>query len=288
MHEFEIIDRYFSRGHRRGDVLLGIGDDAALVRVEEGRPLVTAVLTLCAEAHPEFQSSGGAFANTLARSALNRLAAQGAPPAWLTLALSIPEPDEDWLGEFSESLHAAIADCGAALIGGDTVRGPLTATLIAHGMAMPNPPADRCVLRPGDGIYVTGTLGGAMRCGPGDAAESPPPRIESGLAAWPFSVAAGDIRESLAATLMRLLAPAGLGAAVECSRLPLADSAGLPLDLAGTKRILESSPDAELCFVVGAGEEKSFRQAMATLDTPCTRIGRVGSEPGVHMDDAVL
>ncbi len=286
MHEFEIIDRYFTRGHERDDVLLGIGDDAALVRVEPSRPVVTAVVTLCGEAHAEFQSSGGAFAAALVRSALNRLAVRGAAPAWLTLALGIPEVDEDWLGEFSERLHALIATCGAALIGGDMVRAPLTATLVGHGAAAPAP-ADLGTPRIGDGIYLSGTLGGALLSGPGDAG-APPPRVDAGLAAAPFAAAAGDIRESLSATLLRLLDPAGLGADLEHARLPLADTAGDPLDRAVAKRSVERSPDAELCWLIGAHAERPFNEAMATLDTPCTRIGRVGAEPGVHMDGAPL
>jgi thiamine-monophosphate kinase len=286
MHEFEIIDRYFTRGHERDDVLLGIGDDAALVRVEPSRAVVTAVVTLSSETHAEFQSSGGAFAAALMRSALNRLAARGAAPAWLTLALSIPEPDEDWLGEFSERLHALIATYGAALIGGDTGRAPLTATLVAHGVAVPTP-ADLGTPRIGDDIYISGTLGGALFSGPGDPG-APPPRVDAGLAAAPFAAAAGDIRESLAATLVRLLDPAGLGAVLERSRLPLADTAGQPLDRAVAKRVVENSPDAELCWVIGAHAERPFNEAMAALDTPCVRIGRVGAEPGVHMDGAPL
>lgn len=286
MHEFEIIDRYFARGLERDDVLLGIGDDAALVRVEPSRPVVTAVVTLCGEVHAEFQSSGGAFAAALVRSALNRLAARGAAPAWLTLALSIPEPDEDWLGEFSECLHALIATYGAALVGGDTVRAPLTATLVAHGVAAPTP-ADLGTPRIGDDIYITGTLGRALLFGPGDAG-APPPRVDAGLAAIPFATAAGDIRESLAATLVRLLDPAGLGAVLEHSRLPLADTAGDPLGRAAAKRFVENSPDAELCWVIGPHTERPFKEAMAALDTPCTRIGRVGAEPGVQMDGTPL
>jgi thiamine-monophosphate kinase len=286
MHEFDIIERYFARGHGRDDVLLGIGDDAALVRVEASRPVITAVVTLCGGNHTEFQSSGGAFAAALVRSALNRLAARGAAPAWLTLALGIPEADEAWLGEFSDRLHALVAAYGAALIGGDTVRAPLTATLVAHGVAAPAP-ADLGAPRIGDGIYVTGILGGALLSGPGDAG-APPPRVDAGLTAAPFAAAAGDIRESLAATLARLLDPAGLGADLEHSRLPLADAAGQPLDRALAKRFVESSPDAELCWVIGVHEEIPFNEAVATLDTPCTRIGRVGVEPGVHMDGVPL
>lgn len=133
--EFELIERYFRRPlPARDDVLVGIGDDGAVLHVAAGHTLVCAVATLSTsawDAHRGDPSRLGSDAMTLA---VDQLAAAGAQPAWATLALSLPEADERWLAAFSDALFAVLAPLGVALVGGDTTRGPFTVTVVAHGL----------------------------------------------------------------------------------------------------------------------------------------------------------
>ncbi len=283
MNEFELIDRYFRRDRPRSDVLVGIGDDAALLKPRSPGSLIGALATLCAA--PGDPTDGAAFARALTRAALNRLAAQGASPAWVTLGLTLPVADSEWLKSFSATLFSTIEPYGAVLIGGDTTRGPTAATLIAHGTA-PGPRREEfSTPRPGDPVYVTGELGGAAaRNDERGLADPRPPRVNEGRAAWPYTAAAGDLRESLAATLLRIIGCHGFGVEVDSGQLPISAGGQEYFRRPGGARLLvDASADAELCLIIGADEEASFNEVMAGFDSRCTRIGRVVNETGVHL-----
>src|SRR5512145_3022915 len=104
--EFEIIERYFSRPSTRADVLLGVGDDAAVVEVPPGARLVTAIDTLVEGVHFPAGTAAADIGHRVLAVNLSDLAAMGAEPAWATLSLSIPESDEDWLRRFAAGLYA--------------------------------------------------------------------------------------------------------------------------------------------------------------------------------------
>ncbi len=284
MDEFQLIDRFFKGPRTRADVILGIGDDAALVKPDPNAAVISALAVLSA---PSGELPDGAgFALALARMALNRLAAQGASPAWITLGLTLAEADVPWLEAFSTALEATIEPHGAVLIGGDTTQGPTTATLIAHGPA----PAGRrdydAPPRSGDAIYISGNLGCAAgaKNNDGGMSDTRPARVNEGRTAWRFTAAAGDLRESLAASLIRIIGRYGLGAEIDSARLPVsADGAEILRRSGGARIIVEVSADAELCFVVGAGREVAFENAMAQFESGCTRIGRIVDKTGVHL-----
>ncbi len=283
MNEFELIERYFNRDRSRQEVLVGIGDDAALIKPDPGAPMISALATIGAA--PGDPADGGQFARALARSALNRLAAQGVSPAWFTLALTLPEADSEWLEAFSTALYGAIESHGGVLVGGDTTRGPTVATLIAHGTARYPRRQERSRPRPGNAVYVTGDLGEAAAEDDQRGLTDPrPARIDEGLAAWPFTAAAGDLRESLAATLMRVIGGYGYGVEIDSARLPVSPARERYFKRpGGARRLVDASADPELCFVIGADDEASFNQAMAAFDSRCTRVGRVVNEAGVHL-----
>ncbi|HSS64077.1 MAG TPA: AIR synthase related protein, partial [Gammaproteobacteria bacterium] len=258
MNEFELIDRYFKREGSRADVIVGIGDDAALVKPDPGRSMIGALATLgTASGAP---GDGAAFARALARTALNRLAARGVSPAWVTLGLSLPAADSGWLKAFSAALFSIIEPFGAVLVGGDTTRGPTAATLVAHGTAPCPRRQDIASPRPGDPVYVTGELGGAAAGKDERGLTDPrPPRVNEGRAAWPYTTAAGDLRESLAATLSRIVGGYGLGVEIQSGQLPVSPAAEETFRRPGGARLLlDASADAELCLVIGVDEEASF------------------------------
>jgi thiamine-monophosphate kinase len=133
--EFELIERYFHRPlPERDDVVLGIGDDGALLRVARGHTLVTAVVTLSGAAWKAHHGDGAELGRAAMGMAMQRLTAAGAEPAWATLALTLPEADEGWLTAFSDALYGVATPLGVALIGGDTTRGPFTVTVVGHGL----------------------------------------------------------------------------------------------------------------------------------------------------------
>lgn len=133
--EFDIIDRYFHRPVRgRDDVVVGIGDDGAVLRVPDGHTVVTAAATLGAPAWTEREGDGARLGHDVMTMALKPLLAAGARPAWATLALTLPEADEQWLAAFSDGLFAAAESHSVVLVGGDTTRGPFTVTVVGHGL----------------------------------------------------------------------------------------------------------------------------------------------------------
>lgn len=133
--EFDIIERYFHRSlPARDDVLVGIGDDGAVVRIGDGHTLMTSVATLSTPAWEASAGDPSRLGHDAMSMALEQLTAAGAQPAWATLALTLPEADQDWLAAFSEALFAVAAPLSVALIGGDTTRGPFTVTVVGHGL----------------------------------------------------------------------------------------------------------------------------------------------------------
>ncbi len=133
--EFALIDRFFSRPlPARDDVLVGIGDDAAVVRIGDGHTLVTSIATLSTAAWDTCAGDPSRLGHDAMAMALERLTAAGAQPAWATLTLTLPEADESWLAAFSDALFAVAVPLSVALIGGDTTRGPFTVTVVGHGL----------------------------------------------------------------------------------------------------------------------------------------------------------
>ncbi len=162
MNEFTLIEHYFKRRTKiRGDVLLGIGDDCALLKPPSDQTLVTSMDTLVSGVHfPTHTSVKDIGYKSLAVS-LSDLAAMGAEPAWVMLALTMPEENETWLADFCDGFFELCDHYGLQLVGGDTTRGPLSITTQVMGFVPANQALLRSGARAGDKIYVTGSLGGA-------------------------------------------------------------------------------------------------------------------------------
>jgi thiamine-monophosphate kinase len=164
--EFDLIDRIRSRVGTRGDVVLGIGDDAALLQLPAGRQLVVAMDTLNAGVHFPLDTAPADIGWKALAVNLSDLAAMGAQPAWCTLSLSLPSSDATWIDGFLDGFLALASRHDVALVGGDTTRGPLSVCVTVHGLVEPGRALRRDGARVGDDVWVSGTLGdaaGALR-----------------------------------------------------------------------------------------------------------------------------
>jgi thiamine-monophosphate kinase len=162
--EFELIERYFrapavAGGVRRGDVPLGIGDDAAVLDVPAGRQLVAALDALVEGRHFPRGAPARSIGHRALAANLSDLAAMGATPAWFLLSLTMPAVDEQFLAEFAAGMLALAGRHGVALVGGDTTGGPLVVSVQALGTIAPGAALTRAGARAGDLVFVSGTPG---------------------------------------------------------------------------------------------------------------------------------
>lgn len=301
MHsEFELIKRWFAPSRRRDDVVLGIGDDAALLRVPEGHQLAVSVDTLVEDVHFTAGTDPAAVGHKALAVNLSDLAAMGAEPAWVTLALTLPRADEAWLAGFARGFLGLAERYGVSLVGGDTTRGPLSVTVQASGLVPDGQALRRSGARPGDVVCVTGTVGDAglgLACALGrrpldpDIAaavrarlDRPTPRIAAGLALRGLVSAAIDVSDGVYADLGHLLCASGAGASLEADALPLSDAVRAQPD--ARELALSAGDDYELLFTVAAGHETEAQTRLQALGLRCTRIGRIEAKPGLRLLDA--
>ncbi len=302
MGEFELIERYFAAvGAERSDVVQGVGDDAAVLKVPADRELIACTDTLIEGRH--FPVGFAAFDIGWRSLAVNLsdLAAMGAEPRWATLALTLPSIDEEWLEEFVGGFRALALAHGVALVGGDTTRGTLSLTVQALGTVPPGTALRRSGAAPGDLLYVTGwpgdaaaglallqgTLGGsgADRAALELKFRRPEPRVAFGQKLRGIASACIDVSDGLAADLGRLAAASGVGAVVRAAELPLSRAL---YTLAGEARAraysLGGGDDYELLFTVPAAGRAALARATAASGAPaCHCIGEILAGRGVRV-----
>ncbi|MGB5467180.1 MAG: thiamine-phosphate kinase, partial [Sedimenticolaceae bacterium] len=235
--EFDLIRDYFARATgARADVLLGIGDDCALLRPPPGLALAVSVDTLVAGRHFLVDADPLHLGHKALAVNLSDLAAMGAQPAWATLALTLPQVDRNWLRAFMDGFAALAATHDVQLVGGDTTRGPLSITVQVHGFVDSLLALRRSGARAGDRIMVSGTVGDAglalqlMQQNPGGGSvdsrlsrrlDRPTPRVALGRLLVGQASAAIDVSDGLIADLGHICDASGVGARVELARLPL-------------------------------------------------------------------
>jgi thiamine-monophosphate kinase len=296
--EFDLISDYFSGlTPQRSDVMVGIGDDAALLRIPQGMDLAVSVDTLVAGVHFYPDTSPANLGHKALAVNLSDLAAMGAEPAWATLALTLPKVEESWLREFCRGFAALANQYQLQLVGGDTTAGPLSLTLQVHGLLPMGKGLMRGGAQVGDAIYVTGTLGDAAMAleTKGEWSvrsdlqpliarlERPTPRVEVGLALRGIASSAIDISDGLVADLGHILASSGVGAKVELDKLPLS-----PLVAAshqGGERweaIIAGGDDYELCFTLPPEHRDQVDVIAQRTGVKITPIGVVEAQQQLH------
>ncbi len=304
MGEFDLIARYFTRPPVRA--LVGVGDDCALLQPRPGTQLAISSDMLVAGRHffedvnPEHLGHKALAVN------LSDLAACGARPLAFTLALALPEVHEPWLAAFARGLWSLADAHGCELIGGDTTRGPLNICITVLGETE-GQPLLRSAARPGDELYVSGTLGDArlaLQALQGQQAlppellaqarqrlEQPTPRVALGLALRDIAHAAIDLSDGLRGDLGHVLKASGVGAVVEAEAAAgLLAAARHPGWRGGASAALEAvlagGDDYELAFTAPPAAREAVLQAARQTHTPVTRIGRIEAEPGLRVLDA--
>lgn len=299
MSEFDLITHYFKHlSSPRSDVVLGIGDDCALLEVPAGMQLAMSTDTLNAGVHfPENSHASDIGYKALAVN-LSDLAAMGAEPAWVSLNLSLASYDADWLDGFCQGFAELAQGYAVQLIGGDTTRGPLSISVQVYGFVEPGRAMRRDGAQVGDQIYVTGALGdaglglkqslGELNDVPAYCVERlnrPRPRVDAGRILAEFSRCAIDISDGLMADLGHILQQSDCGARIELERIPLSTPLAAYY---GNKKdwssILTSGDDYELCFTVTKDRKKPMLARLRQQEVAVTLIGEI-TEQGLECVD---
>jgi len=295
--EQAVIDRFFRHlGAVRTDVVLGIGDDGALLRTLPGCELVQTIDALVEGVHFLPGSRPRSLGHRALAINLSDIAAMGATPAWALLALTLPEIDLAWLGEFATGFGSLARTHDVALVGGNLSRGPLSVTVQLTGQVAAGTALRRSGARAGDEIWVSGTLGDAAlgrsaAAGAGGAAaewlcaryEYPTPRVALGEALRGIASACIDLSDGLLADLPRLAASSECGALLQVEQLPLSPALGaLAGDLAW-QQALAGGEDYELCVAAPPARAADLQALAARLAVPLQRCGALRSAPGLEL-----
>ena len=302
MDEFSLIERFFKPLCREGAPLtVGIGDDAAVYAVDAGTALVCAVDTIVAGVHFPTTLDAADIAYRAVAVNLSDIAAMGAEPLFATLALTLPEPNEDWLARFAVGLGDGLAYGRVNLIGGDTTRGSLTVTMQVTGR-VDGQAMTRAGARTGDLVCVSGTLGdaaagleillqeggtGRHRAALVERFCRPTPRLALGRAMRPLAHAAIDISDGFIADIGHIAKQSGCAVKIEVDALPLSPALCdgrtrvQALELAAT-----AGDDYELGLVIAPADRESALAAAADCGVRLTVVGRVSTGSGVTCSGA--
>jgi thiamine-monophosphate kinase len=299
--EFDLIANYFTRPARH--TVLGIGDDAALVRVAPGKELVVGADMLLAGRH--FFHDGDPFAIGQKSMAVNLsdMAAMGATPRWALLSIALPEADGAWLEPFANGLFGMLDEHGVALIGGDTTRGPLTVSVTMLGEVKRGSALRRSGAKLGDDIWVSGTLGDAalalahlrraIQLAPHDAAallprlHTPTPRVKLGQKLLGLAHSAIDISDGFLADLGHILEASQVGAEVDVDALPASDTLRSYLEHDAAKEaLLAGGDDYELCFTSAPKRRAEIEKLAKRLKLGLARVGTITQKKGLALHDA--
>ncbi len=301
--EFDIIHRFFKRNSTHPATILGIGDDAALIKPTDGMELAISTDTLVAERHffshvdPEDLGYKSLAVN------LSDMAAMGATPRWATLSLTLPQSiaeNDAWLTAFTHGFFNLAQTHQVELIGGDTTSGSLSICIqilgeIEHGKAL-----RRSNAQAGDDIWVSGHLGDAalalaneqkriilkseevQSCLP--ALNRPQARVKLGQKLINAAHSAIDVSDGLMADLGHILKQSNVAACINIDMVPCSNTlrTHLPQPLA-QYCLLAGGDDYELCFTAPKARRTYLKQLSQELMIPLTIIGNISAGKGLRV-----
>lgn len=295
MKEFEIIKEFFTeQAVNRKDVIMGIGDDCAVVSSTANQNIVVTTDTLVAGVHFPLNTSPKAIGHKAVAVNLSDIAAMGAKPSWISLAITLPEINEEWIKEFCKGAFDLCEFYNVQIIGGDTTQGPLSITITAQGITPENNFLSRSGAKAGDWIYVTGDLGDAALAlkhyqeGVLSISESiesvqqkldfPKPRVLAGQTIREYASSAIDISDGLLSDLGHICKASQVGANVVLDSIPLSEtmkesqSIENAIDFA-----LNGGDDYELLFTVSEDKKVGLETAIAHSNNIVTCIGQINA-----------
>lgn len=299
--EFDLIARYFTRPLRRA--VLGVGDDCALLPAPAADEQLAISSDMLVEGRHFFAGADPeALGHKTLAVNLSDLAAVGAKPLAFTLALALPQAEADWLASFARGLFALADRHDIELVGGDTTRGPRNVCITVLGTVPRGQSLLRSGAKPGDDVWVSGTVGDARlalghRLGEWtlDSAaleasalrmDRPEPRVALGLALRGVAHAALDVSDGLLADLGHILRASAVGATLDADACPA--SVAISTQPTARRRLcqLAGGDDYELLFTAPPAARGAVEAAAEQAATPATRIGRIEGEPGLRLIDA--
>tara|TARA_B110000014_G_scaffold262879_1_gene257969 strand:- start:1198 stop:2163 length:966 start_codon:yes stop_codon:yes gene_type:complete len=292
MKEFELIKHFFTdQIVKRKDVLKGIGDDCAIINIPAQQNIVVTTDTLVSGVHFPHDTHPNAIGHKAIAVNLSDIAAMGAEPCWLSLAITLPEVDKGWLQSFCDGVFELCEYYNVELIGGDTTQGPLSITVTAQGMIPEGKSLLRSGAQSGDWIYVTGEIGDAalalkhfynqvslsqeyvkpLR----EKLDRPKARVLAGQAIRDYASSAIDLSDGLVSDLNHICQASNVGANIVLDQLPLSKMMlnSLTFDEA-TSLALVGGDDYELLFTVSEDNKVGMETALANIGTKITCIGQ--------------
>ncbi len=305
--EFDRIARYLAPLAQGWPGAFGLSDDAAAITPSAGCDLIVTTDTMVAGVHFIGDEPAALIARKLLRVNLSDLAGMGATARCYTLNLALPSTlDDIWLADFTDGLAADQAQFAVALAGGDSVSipGPLCLTVTAFGEVAHGAALRRGGARPGDRIFVTGTIGdgalglraarGALTGLDGTARDwlidryrLPQPRLDAGARLVGLATAGMDVSDGLVGDLGHIADVSGVAAVVDSDRVPLSEAAAKAIAGAPDLReaALTGGDDYELLFTAPADAGPAIAKASASLGLPMTEIGAIEAGSGVRVLD---
>lgn len=291
MNEFALIQHYFQQQSIQADgVVMGIGDDAALIQPPLGQQLVISTDTLVEGRHFPFDTSPHAIGWKSVAVNLSDLAAMGATPQAILLAISMPSVDQHWLAQFSKGLFDCCAPMQVQLIGGDTTKSPtLTITVTALGWVPNGHAICRRGAKVGDLVVVSGTLGDAAYALRHPASplqhrlDYPHARSKLGISLRGFANSMLDISDGLTQDLGHILDASGVGAVLHLEKLPLSPQLLALDDHSRFHQALAGGDDYELCFTISPQQLECFYEQY-DADVQLSVIGEIVAEPGLRLE----
>lgn len=302
MKEFDLIQTYFAgRGPKRKDVVLGVGDDAAITRVPAEKLLVVATDTMVENTHFFADSSPRSIGHRCLAVNLSDFAAMGAEPAWASIALTLPSINEAWIKEFTDGLFEIAEYYNVQIIGGDTTQGPLAVSVSLKGFVTEGKAMLRSGAKAGDWIYVTGQLGDSalsvqaklnkielaqdVQVMTQQRFDFPSARIAAGQVIRHAATSAIDLSDGLLQDLGHILNASNVSAHIDVEKLPISylieDAVGKEQAI---KLALTGGEDYELLFTVPEEQKAYLDQNATAMGVNFTCIGQVrGGKPSIDL-----
>lgn len=296
MTEFELISQYInSQSLSRHDVSKGIGDDCAILNVPDNKSLAVSMDTLVEGVHFPVNTPAYLIGYKSLAVNLSDLAASGAEPSWVSLSLTMPESNQQWLKEFLDGFFTLANQYNVQLVGGDTTRGALSISVQIHGFVQ------HALLRSGaqidDLVFVSGHLGDAaagfemvMENGNTESEcierfNRPVPRVELGLKLLKVASSCIDISDGLVSDLGHICQQSQCGAEINLGSIPLSESFLDYYKKPDYEKALGFGDDYELCFTVSIENQAMIENIARELNLELSCIGKITTGKELYFID---